>query len=76
MPKDGKGGKRVGLHDLRQGFATLNAGIDVFRLPALMQHKSLEITNLYVNMARSLHTTVDGPFVPNITAAGSNRKAE
>ena len=76
LPKGGKGGKRFGFHDLRRGFATLNAGIDVFRLQALMQHKSLETTKLYVNMARSLQTTVDGLFVPNITKSGSNRKSE
>jgi integrase len=66
LPKLGKAGKRFGFHDLRRGFATLNAGIDVFRLQALMQHKSLETTKLYVNMANSLQATVDGLFVPKL----------
>jgi integrase len=64
LPKGGKGGKRFGFHDLRRGFATLNAGIDVFRLQALMQHKSLETTRLYVNMGKSLQATVEGLYVP------------
>ena len=43
LPRGGKGGYRYGFHDLRRGFATQNAaGMDLFQLQALMQHKSLQ----------------------------------
>lgn len=42
-----------GFHDLRRGFATANAeNLDLFELQQLMQHKSLETTRKYVNMAK------------------------
>ena len=42
MPKAGKRGRWYGFHDLRRGFATMNAGqIDLFELQQLMQHRDL-----------------------------------
>ena len=67
LPKGGKNGSRYGLHDLRRGFATANAGkMDLFQLQALMQHKSLETTRMYVNMAGQLDTVVSELEVPDI----------
>ncbi|WP_373653370.1 tyrosine-type recombinase/integrase [Schlesneria sp. DSM 10557] len=65
LPKGGKGGKWYGFHDIRRGFATMNGDeMDLFQLQALMQHKSLETTKGYVNMARRLKKPVDNLFVP------------
>ncbi len=65
MPKAGKNGRWYGFHDLRRGFATMNAGsMDLFELQGLMQHKSLETTRLYVNMAQRYTETVQRLFVP------------
>ena len=59
-----------GFHDLRRAFATLNAQqMDLFELQGLMQHKSLETTRQYVNMATRLNQTVKGLFVPDVTGA-------
>ncbi|MDZ4687602.1 MAG: tyrosine-type recombinase/integrase [Planctomycetaceae bacterium] len=75
MPKQGKPNRDgsdgwYGFHDLRRGFATLNAaGMDLFQLQALMQHRSLDTTRRYVNMATRLNKAVDGLFVPNVTRA-------
>lgn len=66
IPKCGKEGW-YGFHDLRRVFATQNAGeMDLFELQALMQHRSLETTKLYVNMAKRLNKVVDGLFVPDV----------
>ena len=41
-----------GFHDIRRSFATWNAGnLDLFQLKALMQHKSIDTTRVYVAMA-------------------------
>ncbi len=67
LPKAGKCGRRYGFHDLRRGFATMNAGqMDLFELQQLMQHKSLETTRIYVNMASRLKRTTDRLFVPDV----------
>jgi integrase len=67
MPKAGKRGNWYGFHDLRRGFATQNAeGMDLFELQALMQHRSLETTKLYVNMANRLNRAVEGLYVPEV----------
>jgi integrase len=68
IPKGGKGGRCYGFHDLRRGFATQNAaGMDLFQLQALMQHKNLETTKLYVNMANRFAKAVEGLYVPNVS---------
>jgi integrase len=67
MPKGGKHGGWYGFHDLRRGFATLNAGtMNLFQLQSLMQHQSLETTKGYVAMSSQLNGVVSGLFVPNI----------
>jgi integrase len=67
-PEGGKGGRCYGFHDLRRGFATQNAaGMDLFQLQALMQHKNLETTKLYVNMANRFTKAVEGLYVPNVS---------
>jgi integrase len=59
--------KRYGFQDLRRGFATMNAaGMDLFTLQKLMQHKSLETTKLYVNMVDRLKPAVAAIFVPDV----------
>ena len=66
LPQCGKDGW-YGFHDLRRAFATLNSqGMDLFELQGLMQHKSLETTRLYVNMAQRLNETVKTLFVPPV----------
>ena len=67
LPKSGKGGGRYGFHDLRRGFATMNAdSMDLFELQGLMQHKSLETTKLYVNMTKRRAKPVSNLYVPAI----------
>jgi len=66
MPESGKNGW-YGFHDIRRAFATLNAAqMDLFQLQALMQHKSLETTKGYVNMANRLTDQVKSLFVPPV----------
>lgn len=65
VPKNRDG--YYGFHDLRRGFATLNADkMDLFQLRDLMQHKSLKTTEIYVQMARRLQQPVDQIVVPDI----------
>jgi hypothetical protein len=40
--------------------------MDLFELQALMQHKSLETTKLYVGMSKKLKNAVSGLQVPDI----------
>ena len=71
LPKGGKAGKWYGFHDLRRGFATVNAAsMNLFELQSLMQHRSLTTTQLYVNMAGQLNKAVHGLFVPAIPSIG------
>ncbi|HEV8066220.1 MAG TPA: tyrosine-type recombinase/integrase [Planctomycetaceae bacterium] len=73
LPKEGKAARWYGFHDLRRGFATLNAGeMDLFQLQALMQHKSLATTQLYVNMANRLAGAVKGLYVPDVARKAAN----
>ncbi len=66
MPQAGKNGW-YGFHDLRRGFATMNAeSMDLFELQALMQHKTLATTQGYVAMAKRLQKPVNNLFVPTI----------
>lgn len=65
MPQAGKHGGWYGFHDARRGFATMNAAsMDLFELQGLMQHKTLETTREYVNMAKRYNETVKNLFVP------------
>ena len=73
MPKCGKEGW-YGFHDLRRGFATENAaGMNLFELQTLMQHKSLETTKLYVSMVGRLNKAVDGLYVPEVLKSAALR---
>ncbi len=70
MPKGGKNGW-YGFHDVRRGFATMNAAsMDLFQLQALMQHKALATTQGYVSMATRLQKPVNNLFVPTIPQIG------
>lgn len=71
MPKAGKDGRWYGFHDLRRGFATVNAAsMDLFELQALMQHQTLETTRVYVSMAKRLQKPVNNLFVPSLPKIG------
>ena len=71
LPECGKNGW-YGFHDFRRAFATLNAQqMDLFELQGLMQHKSLDTTRQYVNMASQLNETVKNLFVPSIPETSS-----
>ena len=70
IPKGGKNGF-YGFHDIRRGFATMNAAsMDLFELQALMQHKTLTTTQGYVSMAKRLLKPVNNLFVPTIPQIG------
>jgi integrase len=65
------GKDRYGFHDLRRAFATLNAErLTADALQALMQHKSYETTQRYINMARQLKPAAQNLFVPDIASKG------
>ena len=66
MSKCGKNGGYFGFHDLRRGYATANAEhMDLFELQKLMQHRSLETTRGYVNMAGKLKKAINKAHVPD-----------
>jgi integrase len=55
-----------GFHDLRRGFATVNArSLGAEALQRLMRHKSYTTTQLYVNMANQLNDAVKSLHVPD-----------
>jgi integrase len=73
-PRGGRG--HYGFHDLRRAFATMNADkLTPDALQALMQHKSYQTTQVYINMARQLTPAVQTLFVPDlgptVTKAGA-----
>ncbi len=71
MPKAGKDDRWYGFHDLRRGFATVNAAsMDLFELQALMQHRSLTTTQGYISMAKRLQKPVNNLFVPSLPMIG------
>ena len=71
MPKCGKNGGWYGFHDLRRGFATVNAAsMDLFELQSLMQHRSLATTQGYISMAERLQKPVNNLFVPSLPKIG------
>jgi integrase len=58
---------RYGFHDLRRGFATMNADrLSADALQHLMQHKDYQTTQRYINMARQLKPAVLNLFVPDL----------
>lgn len=62
---DGK--QRFGFHDLRRGFATMNADrMTADALQSLMQHRDYETTKRYINMARQLKPAVEQVYVPEL----------
>ena len=66
---NGKNGGYFGFHDLRRGYATANAEhMDLFELQKLMQHRSLETTRGYVNMAGKLKKAIKKVHVPEFLA--------
>ncbi|MCX7422030.1 MAG: tyrosine-type recombinase/integrase, partial [Planctomycetia bacterium] len=71
LPMGGKDGRWFGFHDLRRGFATVNAAsMDLFELQALMQHQTLATTQGYVSMANRLQKPVSNLFVPSLSKKG------
>jgi len=60
--------KRYGFHDLRRGFATMNADrLTPDALQILMQHQDYQTTQQYINMARQMKPTVQNLYVPDVT---------
>jgi integrase len=56
-----------GFHDFRRAFATMNADkLTADALQALMQHKSYQTTQRYVNMARQMDAAVASLHVPEV----------
>ena len=62
------GKARYGFHDLRRAFATMNADrMTADALQRLMQHKSYQTTQRYINMSRQVNQAVEKLFVPDVT---------
>ena len=60
-----------GFHDLRRGFATMNADrMSADALQSLMRHAAYQTTQGYINMARQLKPAVENLFVPDIASGG------
>ena len=60
--------KRYGFHDLRRGFATMNADrLTPDALQILMQHQDYQTTQRYINMARQMKPTVQNLYLPDVT---------
>lgn len=65
-----RGKEHYGFHDLRRGFATMNAErLTTDTLQRIMRHKSYSTTQLYVNMAKQMQSASDKLFVPSLTPA-------
>lgn len=59
------------FHDLRRGFATMNAErMTADALQALMQHQDYKTTQRYINLARQLRPAVQNLFVPDLPRTG------
>lgn len=59
--------RAYGFHDLRRGFATMNAAsMTANELQSLMRHKSPTTTRGYINQAEHVHRTAAKVFVPNL----------
>ena len=56
-----------GFHDLRRGFATMNAGsLSSDALQALMRHKSYATTQRYINMAPQMDKAIEALHIPEV----------
>jgi integrase len=56
------------FHDLRRGFATMNADrLDPLELQQQMQHKTFATTQGYINTSRLLQPTASKLFVPTLS---------
>ena len=70
--QDAAGVEGWAFHDFRRGFATQNAEqLDLFELQSLMQHRSIETTRRYVDMAAKLKRTTDRINVPDVLKGGA-----
>lgn len=68
-PRNKLPGRWYSFHDLRRGFATVNASrLDLFELQKLMQHRDLKTTRAYVEMAHRLRPAVEKIHVPELSA--------
>jgi integrase len=64
-----RAGKPFGFHDLRRGFATMNADrMSADALQAIMRHKDYGTTKRYINIARQLNPAVANIYVPDLPA--------
>jgi integrase len=62
-------GKFYGFHDLRRGFATMNADrMSADALQAIMRHRDYGTTKRYINLARQLNPATRDIFVPQLPA--------
>jgi integrase len=66
------GKKWYGFHDMRRGFATMNADrLSADALQALMQHKDYQTTQRYINVARQLKPATHGLYVPPVASVAT-----
>jgi integrase len=74
--RPGGGKAYYGFHDLRRGFATLNADrLTPDALQALMQHKDYQTTQVYIALARQLRPQAQNLFVPDLPGRAATRNA-
>ncbi|NLX55874.1 MAG: tyrosine-type recombinase/integrase [Planctomycetaceae bacterium] len=60
-------GKHYGFHDLRRGFATMNADrMSSDALQVIMRHRDYSTTKRYINMARQMNPATQAIFVPKL----------
>lgn len=60
-------GKPFGFHDLRRGFASMNADrMSADALQAIMRHRDYGTTKRYINIARQMNPAVRDIFVPDL----------
>lgn len=60
-------GTPYGFHDMRRGFATLNADrMTADALQQIMRHRDYGTTKRYINMARQMNPAVANIFVPDL----------
>lgn len=60
-------GKHFGFHDLRRGFASMNADrVSADVLQTIMRHKSYSTTQRYINLTRQLNPATANLFVPEL----------
>lgn len=56
-----------GFHDLRRGFATMNAGrLSAPTLQSLMRHESFETTQLYIDISNEANKAIEDLYVPDV----------